>query len=60
MKITGKTPAAGSTKDVKIAEPLKYLLNNNKYQKEKKNTNMFFSKIFRELLFTFSTNNEYN
>ena len=30
MKITGKIPAAGSTKDVKIAEPLKYLLNNNK------------------------------
>ena len=27
MKITGKTPAAGHTKDVKIAVPLKYLCN---------------------------------
>ena len=27
IKITGKTPAAGSTKDVKIAVPLKYLSN---------------------------------
>ena len=26
-KITGKTPAAGNTKDVKIAMPLKYLSN---------------------------------
>ena len=27
IKITGKTPAAGNTKDVKIAVPLKYLSN---------------------------------
>ena len=26
-KITGKTPAAGNTKDAKIAAPLKYLSN---------------------------------
>ena len=27
MKITGKNPADGNTKDVKIAKPLKYLSN---------------------------------
>ena len=27
MRITGKTPAAGNTDDVKIAVPLKYLSN---------------------------------
>ena len=27
IKITGKTPATGNTKDVKIAVPLKYLSN---------------------------------
>ena len=27
IKITGKTPAAGNTKDVEIMVPLKYLIN---------------------------------
>ena len=27
QKITGKTPAAGNTKDIEIAVPLKYLSN---------------------------------
>ena len=34
IKITGKTPAAGSTKDVKIEVPLKYLSN---FWRNKKN-----------------------